>query len=458
MRTRVVFGLLLTLAAPCVSASAEVPKGEYAARRARLLEQIEAPVALIGYGGAEFGISGKERAQPETTFRQEENFYYLSGHREPGAALLLVPQTEAARAANLPAEILFLPKRDSLHERWEGARLAPDDPGIKQQTGFAAVRPTSQFEAELKRVAPVFPRLYTLFSPEGSEEEDTYAERHVERLKQLLPQTKLEDVRAAIGALRQVKSPAELALLRVSVEHTLEAHRQAMRALRPGLYEYEIAALMEYTFERAGCERPAYPPIVGSGPNSTVLHYSESRRQMQAGEVVVIDVGPECGGYASDVTRTLPVSGKFNERQREIYQIVLAAQQAAMAAVRPGMTLAKEGENSLYKIAYDYINTHGKDKHGQPLGQYFIHGLGHHVGLAVHDAGDPYRPLEPGMVVTIEPGIYIPEENLGVRIEDMVLVTKDGGELLTDSLPRGAAEIEQAILAARQEHRTGNQE
>jgi Xaa-Pro aminopeptidase len=205
---------------------------------------------------------------------------------------------------------------------------------------------------------------------------------------------------------------------------------------------------MEYTFKRAGCERSAYIPIVGSGFNSTVLHYSQNRRQMQAGELVVIDVGAECAGYAADITRTLPVSGKFSPRQREIYEIVLGAQNTAIAAVKPGMSFARTGENSLYRIAYDYINTHGKDRKGEPLGQYFIHGLGHHIGLQVHDAGNPTRVLAPGMIVTIEPGIYIPEENLGVRLEDIVLVTEDGAVLLTESLPRTIKEIERAMAKA----------
>jgi Xaa-Pro aminopeptidase len=169
---------------------------------------------------------------------------------------------------------------------------------------------------------------------------------------------------------------------------------------------------------------------------------------MQAGEVVVIDVGAECAGYTADITRTLPVNGQFTQRQREIYEIVLGAQNAVLAAMKPGMTMAREGPNSLYKIAFDYINTHGKDSKGEPLGKYFIHGLGHHIGLQVHDAGDPNRALEPGMILTVEPGIYIPEENLGVRIEDIVLVTEKGAVLLTASLPRTADGVERAMRRA----------
>jgi Xaa-Pro aminopeptidase len=194
-----------------------------------------------------------------------------------------------------------------------------------------------------------------------------------------------------------------------------------------------------------GCERSAYAPIIGSGPNSILLHYAANRRKIEAGDVVVIDAGGEYQGYASDVTRTIPAGGKFTARQREIYGIVLAAQKAAIAAVKPGMKLRGDDASSLLKIAMNYINTHGKDLHGQPLGQYFIHGLGHYVGLEVHDPGSFDAPLEAGMVITIEPGIYIPEENLGVRIEDTVLVTPSGGEVLSSALPKEAEEIERLI-------------
>ena len=421
---------------------------EYAARRSRVREQIEAPLILFSYGG-------REEISPAETFRQEPNFYYLTGHEEPGAALLLVPQSEAAKSHALPSEVLFLPVRDPQRERWDGVRKGPADGDVHERTGFETVLSMADLRVELERAAKVFPRLSTLF-PSGpisaihsARPDDAHIGYWNHWLQQVVPGATFEDARSLLGRLRQVKSDSELRLLRVAIDRSLEAHREAQRALRPGLHEYEIASLMVYRFTRAGCERPGYSPIVGSGFNSTVLHYSENRRQMRAGDVVVIDVGAECAGYTADITRTLPVSGKFTSRQKEIYEIVLGAQNAAIAAVKPGMTLARTGENSLYRIAYDLINSHGKDSNGEPLGKYFIHGLGHHIGLDVHDAGDSSRPLEPGMVITIEPGIYIPEEELGVRIEDIVLVTKDGSELLTASLPRTVAEIERAMAEAQ---------
>jgi Xaa-Pro aminopeptidase len=215
--------------------------------------------------------------------------------------------------------------------------------------------------------------------------------------------------------------------------------------IRPGEFEYEIASVMVGTYMMDGCRRSAYAPIVGSGPNSTTLHYSRNARRMDAGEVVVMDVAGECDNYASDITRTLPANGKFTARQREIYEVVLGAQRAVIAAVKPGMTISRTTPNSLYKIAFDYIDTHGKDLHGQPLGKYFTHGLSHHVGLDVHDASDTTEPLKPGMVITIEPGIYIPEENIGVRIEDILLVTATGAKVLSAALPTDPDEIERAL-------------
>jgi Xaa-Pro aminopeptidase len=165
---------------------------------------------------------------------------------------------------------------------------------------------------------------------------------------------------------------------------------------------------------------------------------------MDGGEAVVIDAGAECRAYAADITRTIPVNGKFTGRQRELYELVLGAQRAAISALKPGMTLVGEGPGSLTKIAHDYIDARGKDRQGNPLGRYFLHGIGHHLGLDVHDPGDPHAPLEAGMVVTIEPGIYIADESIGVRIEDVVLVTENGGKVLSAALPSDIAAIEKA--------------
>jgi Xaa-Pro aminopeptidase len=227
----------------------------------------------------------------------------------------------------------------------------------------------------------------------------------------------------------------------------MAAHEAALKAIKPGMNEHDLSALMQGEFLKRGCERPAYAPIVGSGFNSTVLHYSNDDGPVKDGDVIVMDVACEYSMYASDITRTAPANGHFTDRQREIYNVVLGAQKAAEDHFVLGKSLLTgDSEDSLYKVAKDYMNAHGKDLHGQPLGQYFIHGLGHSVGLNVHDPADYTQPLQKGMIFTLEPGIYIPEEKLGVRIEDMYLVADDGKLIrLTAPLPHTAEEIERAM-------------
>jgi Xaa-Pro aminopeptidase len=254
-------------------------------------------------------------------------------------------------------------------------------------------------------------------------------------------------VNPLIASLRIKKDAGEIELIRKGTTASVAAHSAAFKAVKPGVTEREISALMQYEFGKRGCERPAYAPIVGSGFYSTVLHYSEDEQTIKNGDLVVMDVAGEYSMYASDITRTVPANGKFTPRQREIYDIVLGAHDAAIKAFKAGeSTISRTGNNSIYKVAYDYINTHGKDLHGEPLGKYFIHGLSHFVGLNVHDVGDGNAPLQPGAVFTIEPGIYIPEENLGVRIEDILWVN-DRGELinLSGDLPTRADAVEKAM-------------
>jgi len=407
--------------------------GQYRARRIELRKSLDDGVTVL------FG-RGEEDEDLRTGFFQESNFYYLTGWTEPGAILLLAPLPGDSQApgyaarAKLPREILFLPERNPDREKWTGRKLGPGDETVRAVTGFETVMPAERFESELHAVLGAYARIYTLADQPAAA-----------RLKQLEPLREISNAASATAKLRMSKSPEEIALIQRATDVTLEGHRAAWQRAAPGLYEYQVAATMTEIFMDSGCERPAYAPIVGSGPNSVYLHYSRNSRRMDAGEVLLMDVAAECDGYASDITRTIPVGGKFTPRQKEIYEIVLGAQKAAIAAVKPGMTLSKTAPNSLYKIAYDYINSHGKDLHGERLGKYFTHGLGHHVGLDVHDASDPNAPLEDGMVITIEPGIYIPEENLGVRIEDVVLVTEHGAKVLSAALPRDPGEIEKLL-------------
>src|SRR5438876_8666392 len=253
---------------------------------------------------------------------------------------------------------------------------------------------------ELLEALKNFPKIYTELTPQPESGEDAFQADMVSKLRKLAPLAQLADLRPHLTRMRAVKAASEIALVRKAVDASVEAHLAAMKAVRPGVWEYQIAALMEYEYMRRGCEWPSYPPIVGSGFYSTVLHYDSDSRQMQDGDVVVMDVAGSYSGYASDITRTLPANGHFTERQREIYEIVYGAQEAAFKGAKPGVTAGE-----LNRIARDFINSHGKDKNGQTLGQYFIHGLSHSVGLNVHDPMDYSEPLQPGMIITVEPGL-----------------------------------------------------
>jgi Xaa-Pro aminopeptidase len=243
------------------------------------------------------------------------------------------------------------------------------------------------------------------------------------------------------GALRLVKDADEVARLRKAIDITAASLGEALAAIEPGLMEYEVEAVIEYGFRRRGAERVGFPSIVGAGDNATVLHYDRSRGRLEAGDLVVMDVGAEYGYYSADVTRTAPVSGRFTPRQRELYELVLATQQTAIDSARPGRTVA-----DLNRIARTYMREHSGSLCGEvTCDTYWVHGLSHWLGMDVHDAGDYRTPLLPGMVLTIEPGIYIPSERIGIRIEDDVLVTAAEPEVLSAAAPRTAAEIERAM-------------
>jgi len=446
--------LVLLLAVACLCGVAQArfrqPNSEYRARREKLCATIDAPVVLYGY-------TGHEDASEVAVFFQEPSFYYLTGHDEPGAALLLfsgnVPGVAVGHASP-PVNplgcvaILYLPPRDRAKEKWNGPQIGPDDPDVKEKTGFTDVKPIADLRADLEKFTQTTKDLYTILPPEPEEGYPHFTES-VAALRAMIPNVTLKDISSQLFAMRQVKSDGELALMQKAIDVSVDAHFDAMRTMRPGLFEYQIAARMKEIHEWGGCEREAYAPIVGAGFDSTVLHYPKLDSEIKDGDVVVIDVGGEYGGYAADITRTLPANGHFTPRQREIYDIVLGAQNAALAAVKPGAMLY-EGKNSLQQIVVNYIrNSSVRDKEGRTLERYYPHGVSHHIGLDVHDPGDRDRPLAPGMVISVEPGIYIPEENLGVRIEDDVLVTKDGYRIMSGRLPRSADEIEKIMAEPR---------
>jgi Xaa-Pro aminopeptidase len=430
----------LLLASALSRALDRQPNSNYHARREALAKRVGSVVVL-------FAPMESEGPNDLYGFRQEDNFYYLSGLTEPGAAMLIVPSAEATadKAAHAYSEILFLPPRNLTQEKWTGPKLGPENPEAQKITGFDHVEDMAKLPEEvMKSISGTHPVIYT---DVASHDETSASAEPIAFLKNVDSFLGFHDVKPMVDALRTYKDAGEVALIRKAVDASVAAHFAAFKAVKPEVTEREISALMQYEWGKRGCERPAYAPIVGSGYYSTVLHYSEDSNVMKAGDVVVIDAAGEYSMYASDITRTLPIGGHFSARQREIYDIVLGAQQAAEAAFKSGKSnMKRDAPDSLYKVAYDYINTHGKDLHGQPLGKYFIHGLGHPVGLNVHDATDPDAPLGPGQVFTIEPGIYIPEENLGVRIEDDYYVDPDGKLIkLSAALPSKPEDVEKEM-------------
>jgi Xaa-Pro aminopeptidase len=420
----------------CAGATERQSGADYRARRVALAKAME--------GGALVLFAPTEAEGPNNLygFRQDDNFYYLTGWSEPGAALLI--------NSNPYLEILFLAEHNVTQEKWTGPKLGPEDPQAPQKTGFDKVESLDKMHDELLKVLPQ-PRA-VVFTDPGANGLTTPSTGPVEWLRRgnAFPNyVSFRDFKPLVARLRMVKDAGELHMITSATNASAAAHRAAFKSIHPGVSEREISALMQFEFGKRGCERPAYAPIVGSGFYSTVLHYSADSEIMKEGDIVVMDVGGEYSMYATDITRTAPVNGKFTARQREIYNIVLASQEAAMQAFQVGkskLATSRTDPDSLYKVAFDYINTHGKDLHGDALGKYFIHGLGHHVGLNVHDANDPALALDKGMVFTLEPGIYIPEEKLGVRIEDMFAVGADGKlVMLSRDLPRTADEVEAAM-------------
>jgi Xaa-Pro aminopeptidase len=446
MRKLVAFFLLLSVALLTQLSWAldRQPNADYRARRQALANKTSDGTVLL------FAPAEAEGPNDLYGYRADNNFFYLTGWTEPGAALLISAATEAK--GNNPArpytEILFLPNRNASQEQWTGPKLGPENPEAARITGFDKVDVLDNMRAELNHILP--PQRALIYTDVAGPGEVSNSGPPLQWLKQAnaFPVYVLyRDVRPALNLLRTFKDAGEIELLRKASDASVAAQFAAMHAMKPGTTEYEISALLQYEWGKRGCERPAYAPIVGAGFNSTVLHYSDNSGPIQAGDVIVIDAAGEYSMYASDITRTLPATGKFTARQREIYDIVLGAQQAAMAAFQSGKsTLQRETPNSLYTVAKDYIKSHGKDLHGEPLDKYFIHGLGHYLGLAVHDDGDYTVPLGPGAAFTIEPGIYIPEEKLGVRIEDDFYVDPSGKLIkLTEALPSKADDVERTM-------------
>jgi Xaa-Pro aminopeptidase len=449
----------LSIAAPFAHALEKAPAAEYHARRVELSTKLHGGIALF--------FAADEATLDFAPFRQDSAFYYLTGSTEPGQVLLIeaaVPEAGDAVSGVQPAEpyreILFVPTRNLRLEKYTGRKLGAADPDAAKQLGVDEVRAISDLVTELDRATrgDVHHNFGRRFHDIYTETDLPQASATLELLGHSLgtgSPLPRQDVTPILTLQRQIKSAGEIALLQKAANASMLAHRAAMKAIKPDVGENVIDGLIYATLRDEGCERVSYASIVGSGPNSTQLHYSDDNRVMKAGDLVVIDAGGEYSMYAADITRTMPVSGSFTPRQREIYNIVLGAQQAAAAAFVSGKSTLgsiamRSGppNDSLDRVAYEYINSHGKDLHGEPLGKYFIHSMGHSVGVDVHDGMLPTEVLKPGAVFTIEPGIYIPEENIGVRIEDTFYVDANGKLVnMSASLPHTAEDVEAAMKA-----------
>jgi Xaa-Pro aminopeptidase len=425
---------------------AHQPKAEYQARRHRLMEQLkDGIVVLIGAQEDEFGEVGR--------FRQKNDIMYLTGCETPSAYLILVP---AGLIPDRPAEeTLFIPSRNMFREKWTGPQIGPG-PEAESLFGIQSVVSSDEFYGRLLSVlmgTPFKPegrrfqaatKLYTLI-PIDSAASLTRESQFIELIHKVAPHVNVAAITPVLGEMRKVKSAPEARLLQKAVDITAEAHHDAALAIKPGVYEYQVQAVIEDAFTRNGSERPGYPSIIGSGINSTVLHYNENHKKIDSGDLVVVDVGAEYSYYTADLTRTYPASGKFTDRQREVYQLVLDAQRAAEKAYKPGVNLA-----DLTRAAIEVMKASPlRDKQGNTLDRYFIHGLGHWLGMDVHDVGEYAPPIPAGAVFTIEPGIYIPEEQLGVRIEDNYKATDTDLIKLSAKIPSEAADVERAMTNQR---------
>jgi Xaa-Pro aminopeptidase len=441
---KILFAACLSIAATLSFALDRQPAPIYRARREALAKKLNGGIALL--------FAANAPPLEYQTYRQDEDFYYLTGWNEPGAALLI--ESAADARGDFPArpyrEVLLLPIRNRRAEQYTGVKLDAATPDAPKIAGVD----------EVKSLADLPIILASLAAKDRAALYHLYSQTDVPQAKPAVDWTAIalgnpeapafSDVRKPVAELRAVKDPGEVDLIRKATEASISAQFAMIRAVKPGVSERAIDGLLIEKMLDGGCERPSYPPIVGSGYNSTVLHYSANENIMQSGDVVVVDAAGEYSMYASDITRTLPVNGHFTDRQREIYNIVLGAQRAAMDAFVAGKSRENDPQHkypdSLDTIAWKYMNEHGKDLHGEPLGKYFIHGIGHLVGIDVHDPYDYSKPLQKKMVFTIEPGIYIPEEKIGVRIEDIYYADEDGKLIqLTKSLPHTAEEVEAAM-------------
>ena len=419
------------------------PKEVYRERRQRLVEK-------IGGGTIVLWGAGDDRGYGDIgTFRQSSNFFYLSGVELPNAVIVLRPADGG--------DLLFLPPRDPNVEKWTGPKWGPGEEAA-EVFGFDEVlsseaseivldarrRPVPSLEGRLQGwLSEPDAVLWTEYPAVGSRAALPPTNRMVAALRDRLPSFAVKDLSGDVEAMRVIKDEGEIGLMRKAVAITVEGHRRAASFIKPGVGEGVVDGAIYAAFRAGGAEGMAFPTIVGSGYNATTLHYDQNVDTCSDGELVVVDIGARYGYYCGDLTRTYPVNGRFTDRQRGIYDLVLDAHDRVAEAIRPGIRIF-----DLRKIAYEVMQSSDlRDADGEKLGQYFIHGLGHFLGLDAHDPGSEEALLESGNVITNEPGIYIPDESLGVRIENDFLVTQNGAENLSAALPTKAEEIQEMMGA-----------
>ena len=428
-----------------------------AARRQRLAQAMPGAVAVIP--------TSPERARNRDThypYRYDSYFHYLTGFQEPEAVLVIV-----ADAA--PRSILFCRERNAERETWDGLRHGPE--GARELFGFDEAQPIAKLD---EAMTALLADRAALWYPVGADLEwDARAMRWLNAVRAnarsgvAAPQ-QLHDVRAPLDDMRLVKDAQELAVMRKAASISADAHRRAMQATRPGRNEYEIEAELLYEFRRRGAQFPAYWPIVAGGANSCVLHYVSNDALLADGGLLLIDAGCELDGYAADITRTFPVNGRYSGAQRAVYELVLAAQRAAMDKVRAGNAWNEPHDAAVKVLAQGMLDLKllagslDAVLEKEAYKRFYMHRTGHWLGMDVHDAGEykragQWRALAPGMTLTVEPGLYIraaddvpePLRDIGVRIEDDVLVTQAGCEVLTAEAPKAVADVEALMRDAR---------
>ena len=426
----------------------------YRARRERVAKAAGSGVAVVP--------TAPERVRNRDThfpYRFDSHFYYLTGFAEPEAVLVLLADKS----------ILFCRQRSEEREIWDGFRHGPD--GARERFGFDEAYP---IEALDETMARLLENQAALYYPMGADAEwDARAMRWLNAVRAkaragVAAPERVLDVRALIDEMRLVKDAHELALMRRAARIAAAAHRRAMQATRPGRHEYEIEAELLYEFRRNGAQFPAYTPIVAGGANACVLHYVFNDAALADGELLLIDAGCELDGYASDITRTFPVNGRFSAAQRDVYALVLEAQRAAIGAVRAGAAWNEPHDAAVRVLAQGMLDlkllSGSLDEvlQKETYKRFYMHRTGHWLGLDVHDAGEykragNWRALQPGMTLTVEPGVYIRAAddvpaalaNIGIRIEDDVCVTQSGCEVLTAEAPKAIDDIEALMRDAR---------